>query len=153
MKFRPLLWRLTLPYVLVDRLENMTPPSRLHENLKCNRDIFLYGFVRGVHLRNQCPVHIPGCGDFRLKYVSFLPDPSLYRINWRNVRWSKRRSWSMPPCLGWAVSSTTRIPSTLSLTAVTRTPNRMALQILNQRWSRRWWSCKGRWMYRCLNQK
>jgi ribosome biogenesis protein BMS1 len=53
----------------------MTPPSRLHENPKYNRDICLYGFVRGVHLRKHCPIHIPGCGDFRLKDVSFLPDP------------------------------------------------------------------------------
>ncbi|XP_045029896.1 ribosome biogenesis protein BMS1 homolog [Daphnia magna] len=75
MKFRPLLWRTTHPYVMVDRLEDMTPPNRLHENPKCNRDVCLYGFVRGVHLRNHCPVHIPGCGDFRLKDVSFLPDP------------------------------------------------------------------------------
>ena len=75
MKFRPLLWRSTHPYVVVDRLEDMTPPSRLHENPKCNRNICLYGFVRGVHLRNHCPIHIPGAGDFRLKDVSFLPDP------------------------------------------------------------------------------
>ena len=75
MKFLPLLWRSTHPYVLVDRLEDMTPPSRLHENPKYNRDICLYGFVRGVHLRKHCPIHIPGCGDFRLKDVSFLPDP------------------------------------------------------------------------------
>ena len=73
MKFRPLLWRSTHLYVVVGRLDIMTTPSRVHENPKCN--IYLYGFVRGVHLRNHCSIHIPGAGDFRLKDVSFLADP------------------------------------------------------------------------------
>jgi len=75
MKFRPLLWRSTHPYVVVDRMEDATPPSRLHANPKCNRDVCLYGFVRGVHLQKDSSVHIPGCGDHRLSDVSFLPDP------------------------------------------------------------------------------
>ena len=60
MKFRPLLWRTSHPYALVDRIEDMTPASRVHENAKCNRKVCLYGYVRGVPLRNQCSVHIPG---------------------------------------------------------------------------------------------
>ena len=44
----------------VDRLEDMTPPSKLHESKKCNRTVCLYGYVRGVHLKNTFPIHIPG---------------------------------------------------------------------------------------------
>ena len=83
MKFRPLLWRSTHPYVLgttprphvlpssslfnlcnfpvsVDRIEDVTPASVLHGNPKSNRTVCLYGYVRGVHLKNHCAVHIPG---------------------------------------------------------------------------------------------
>lgn len=75
MKFRPLTWRSTHPYVIVDRYEDITNPETVRLNPKCDRDVVLYGYVRGVPLQKNQAVHIPGCGDFRLKDVSFLPDP------------------------------------------------------------------------------
>ena len=49
-KFRPLVWRNTHPYVLADRYEDITPPERLHnEGKKCDRTIVLYGYSRGTH--------------------------------------------------------------------------------------------------------
>ncbi|XP_065583035.1 ribosome biogenesis protein BMS1 homolog isoform X2 [Artemia franciscana] len=75
MKFRPLQWRTTHPYVFVDRLEDITPPQDLHLDQKCDRTVCFYGFVRGVNFKNHCGVHIPGCGDLRVRDMAFLPDP------------------------------------------------------------------------------
>ncbi|XP_069693908.1 ribosome biogenesis protein BMS1 homolog isoform X2 [Periplaneta americana] len=75
MKFRPLTWRTTHPYILADRLEDLTPPELIRQNPKVDRLISLYGFVRGVALNKLSSIHIPGCGDLRIHDVSHLPDP------------------------------------------------------------------------------
>ncbi|KAK0179967.1 hypothetical protein PV327_005659 [Microctonus hyperodae] len=75
MKFRPLTWRSTHPYLLADRVEDLTPPESIRQNSKVDRTISLYGYVRGVPLIKESSIHIPGCGDLRIKDVSFLPDP------------------------------------------------------------------------------
>ncbi|XP_012252661.2 ribosome biogenesis protein BMS1 homolog [Athalia rosae] len=74
-KFRPLTWRTTHPYLLADRIEDLTPPESMRQNPKVDRTISLYGYVRGVPLNKESSVHIPGCGDLRIKDVSFLADP------------------------------------------------------------------------------
>lgn len=51
MKFQPLSWRANHPYVLVDRFEDVTPPERVHTNNKCDRNITLYGYLRGCNLK------------------------------------------------------------------------------------------------------
>lgn len=75
MKFRPLTWRTMHPYILVDRVEDLTPPELIRQNSKVDRTISLYGYVRGIPLNKETSVHIPGCGDLKIKDVSFLPDP------------------------------------------------------------------------------
>lgn len=75
MKFRPLTWRTSHPYLLADRIEDLTAPELIRQNPKIDRTISLYGYVRGVPLTKEASVHIPGCGDLRIKDVSFLPDP------------------------------------------------------------------------------
>lgn len=75
MKFRPLTWRTTHPYLLTDRLEDLTPPELIRKNPKVDRNISLYGYVRGIPLNKETSVHIPGCGDMKIKDVNFLPDP------------------------------------------------------------------------------
>ncbi|KZC05099.1 Ribosome biogenesis protein bms1 [Dufourea novaeangliae] len=75
MKFRPLTWRSTHPYILADRIEDLTPPEWIRQNPKSDRTISLYGYVRGVPLNKETSIHIPGCGDLKIKDVSFLPDP------------------------------------------------------------------------------
>lgn len=75
MKFRPLTWRTTHPFVIVDRYEDITNPETLRTNPKCDRNVVLYGYVRGIPFHQSQEVHIPGCGDYKLKDISFLPDP------------------------------------------------------------------------------
>ncbi|KAM3834706.1 ribosome biogenesis protein BMS1 homolog [Vipera latastei] len=75
MKFRPLTWQTTHPYILVDRMEDLTNPELLRVNPKCDRKVSLYGYLRGAHLKNKSQVHMAGVGDFTVSDVSFLPDP------------------------------------------------------------------------------
>ncbi|KAK9965745.1 hypothetical protein ABG768_004818 [Culter alburnus] len=75
MKFRPLVWQTSHPYVLADRMEDLTDPEVIRLNPKCDRTVSLYGYLRGTFLKNKCQVHIPGVGDFSVADVSFLPDP------------------------------------------------------------------------------
>ncbi|XP_065495493.1 ribosome biogenesis protein BMS1 homolog [Caloenas nicobarica] len=75
MKFRPLTWQTSHPYVLADRMEELTNPEDVRINRKCDRKISLYGYLRGAHLKNKSQIHMPGVGDFTVSDVSFLPDP------------------------------------------------------------------------------
>uniref|UniRef100_A0A3Q4IA13 BMS1 ribosome biogenesis factor n=2 Tax=Neolamprologus brichardi TaxID=32507 RepID=A0A3Q4IA13_NEOBR len=75
MKFRPLVWQTSHPYILADRIEDLTDPERLRTDPKCDRTVSLYGYLRGTHLKNKGQVHIPGVGDFQMSEVNFLPDP------------------------------------------------------------------------------
>lgn len=75
MKFRPLTWQTSHPYILADRMEDLTNPEDIRMNIKCDRKVSLYGYLRGAHLKNKSQIHIPGVGDFAVSEVSFLPDP------------------------------------------------------------------------------
>ncbi|XP_023126979.2 ribosome biogenesis protein BMS1 homolog [Amphiprion ocellaris] len=75
MKFRPLVWQTSHPYVLVDRMEDLTDPDKIRTDPKCDRTVSLYGYLRGTHLKNKGQVHIAGVGDFQVSDVNFLPDP------------------------------------------------------------------------------
>ena len=59
-KFRPIMWRQNHPYVLVDRVEDMTDPDEVARNKKCDRTVALYGFSRGANMNPKNPIHIPG---------------------------------------------------------------------------------------------
>ncbi|CAG8436556.1 6214_t:CDS:10 [Ambispora gerdemannii] len=75
MKFRPLIWRNTHPYLLADRVEDLTDPEQVRQNPICDRTVTLYGYLRGTNLKTNMKVHIPGAGDQHLADISVLPDP------------------------------------------------------------------------------
>ena len=75
MKFRPLSSRNSHPYVLVDRMEDVTAPAEIGNNPKSDRIISLYGYVRGTNFKKGTRVHIPGVGDFDVKEIDLLQDP------------------------------------------------------------------------------
>mmetsp|Transcript_59864 Transcript_59864/g.147073 ORF Transcript_59864/g.147073 Transcript_59864/m.147073 type:complete len:1195 (+) Transcript_59864:72-3656(+) len=74
-KFRPLVWRNTHPYVLVDRHEDITHPNLTDQDPDCDRSVTFYGWVRGSHLKAGQKVHLIGVGDYNMAEVSKLPDP------------------------------------------------------------------------------
>jgi len=73
-KYRPLVWRNTHPYIVVDRHEDITHPNVLSQEPN-DRSITVYGYVRGSHLKPGMKVHMIGVGDFSMTEVSALPDP------------------------------------------------------------------------------
>ncbi|KIY72475.1 DUF663-domain-containing protein [Cylindrobasidium torrendii FP15055 ss-10] len=76
MKFRPLVFRNTHPYLLADRIEDLTPREQIRQSKgKCDRTVTVYGYIRGTNLRMGTKVHIPGVGDLDMNKVSILGDP------------------------------------------------------------------------------
>jgi ribosome biogenesis protein BMS1 len=47
----------------------------IREDPTIDRNVCLYGWVRGSYLKEQSTVHIPGVGDLPLSAISVLPDP------------------------------------------------------------------------------
>jgi len=92
MKYRPLHWHSTHPYLLVDRVEDVTDPNTLRTVPKSDRSVCLYGYVRGCHYRNHSHIHIPGCGDFTIADMSLLQDPCALpdRIKKRSLNEKER---------------------------------------------------------------
>eukprot|EP01122_Echinamoeba_exundans_P012949 TRINITY_DN5568_c0_g1_i1.p1 TRINITY_DN5568_c0_g1~~TRINITY_DN5568_c0_g1_i1.p1 ORF type:complete len:1335 (+),score=469.47 TRINITY_DN5568_c0_g1_i1:540-4007(+) len=74
-KFRPLSWRTSHPYVLVDRVDDITDPEKIRQNAKCDRNVVLFGYIHGTNLKQTMKVHIPGAGDFGIKSIREIPDP------------------------------------------------------------------------------
>ena len=73
---RPLIWRNSHPYCLADRFLDVTPPTIVEENPKCDRTIALYGYLRGTNFpADGARVHIPGVGDLSVSAIEALPDP------------------------------------------------------------------------------
>eukprot|EP00891_Asterochloris_glomerata_P004383 jgi/Astpho2/4383/e_gw1.00067.3.1_t len=75
MKFRPLSWRQTHPFLLADRFEDITPVESIRENPKCDRDVTVYGYLRGANMRQGTRVHLAGVGDKSFAELDQLPDP------------------------------------------------------------------------------
>ncbi|KAI0031182.1 hypothetical protein K488DRAFT_52625 [Vararia minispora EC-137] len=76
MKFRPLVFRNSHPYLLADRFEDLTPREEIRLSRgKCDRNVTLYGYLRGTNLRLGSKVHVPGVGDLDIKSVQALGDP------------------------------------------------------------------------------
>jgi ribosome biogenesis protein BMS1 len=73
---RPLIWRNSHPYTIIDNYRDVTHPTKIEENPKCDRSIELSGYLRGTNFSAQGQrVHVPGLGDFTIASMEVLPDP------------------------------------------------------------------------------
>ena len=73
---RPLIWRNSHPYCLADRFLDLTLPTAIEEDEKCDRTVALYGYLRGTNFPALgARVHVPGAGDFNVSMIEALPDP------------------------------------------------------------------------------
>lgn len=43
----------------MDRIEDITPPEKVHMNNKCDRSVTLYGYLRGCNLKKGTKVCTP----------------------------------------------------------------------------------------------
>ncbi|PTB80279.1 DUF663-domain-containing protein [Trichoderma longibrachiatum ATCC 18648] len=73
---RPLVWRNTHPYTIIDSFRDITHPTKIEEDPKCDRSIVLSGYLRGTNFATQGQrVHVAGLGDFTVSSMEVLPDP------------------------------------------------------------------------------
>ena len=74
-KYRPLAWRNAHGYIVVDRVDDATPGSRVRADADAPRRADCYGYVRGARLKPGGAVHVPGLGDFAPESIEVLDDP------------------------------------------------------------------------------
>ncbi|KAG9232876.1 ribosome biogenesis protein-like protein BMS1 [Amylocarpus encephaloides] len=73
---RPLVWRNSHPYTIIDSFRDVTHPTKIEEDAKCDRTVVLSGYLRGTNFAAQGQrVHIPGLGDYSISAIEALPDP------------------------------------------------------------------------------
>jgi ribosome biogenesis protein BMS1 len=73
---RPLIWRNSHPYTVIDSFRDVTHPTKIEEDEKCDRRVVLSGYLRGTNFAaNGQRVHIPGLGDYSIAAMEALPDP------------------------------------------------------------------------------
>ena len=51
-------------------LQDITPVEDIRQNPKCDREIAVYGYLRGTKLKGQARVHIAGVGDTTVSALS-----------------------------------------------------------------------------------
>ncbi|KAK3190451.1 Glycoside hydrolase 2 (Mannanase, beta-galactosidase) [Lecanicillium sp. MT-2017a] len=73
---RPLVWRNAHPYSIIDSFRDITHPTKIEADPKCDRSIVLSGYLRGTNFSAQDQrIHVPGLGDFTVANMEVLPDP------------------------------------------------------------------------------
>lgn len=73
---RPLVWRNSHPYSIIDSFRDITHPTKIEEDPKCDRSIVLSGYLRGTNFSSQGQrIHVAGLGDFTVANMEVLPDP------------------------------------------------------------------------------
>lgn len=73
---RPLVWRNSHPYTIIDNYRDVTHPTKIEEDENCDRSIELSGYLRGTNFAADGQrVHIAGLGDFTISNMEVLPDP------------------------------------------------------------------------------
>ncbi|OAA56696.1 ribosome biogenesis protein [Niveomyces insectorum RCEF 264] len=73
---RPLVWRNSHPYAVVDSFRDITHPTKMEEDALCDRTVVLTGYLRGTNFAAQSQrVHVPGLGDYTIASMEALPDP------------------------------------------------------------------------------
>eukprot|EP00835_Amoeboradix_gromovi_P000895 NODE_34_length_31639_cov_0.254375.p1 type:complete len:934 gc:universal NODE_34_length_31639_cov_0.254375:18924-16123(-) len=73
-KVRPIEYRQSHSYILVDRMEDLTSVQDIKNNPNANRSVALYGYTRGLPF-NHHHIHIIGANDYKVDDISTLPDP------------------------------------------------------------------------------
>jgi ribosome biogenesis protein BMS1 len=73
---RPLIWRNSHPYAVIDSFRDITHPTKIEDDPKCDRTVVLSGYLRGTNFAAEGQrIHIPGLGDYSISAMEALPDP------------------------------------------------------------------------------
>jgi hypothetical protein len=49
--------------------QDITPPERVQENPKCDREVTVYGYLRGTNLKPSTRAHLAGVGDLQARQI------------------------------------------------------------------------------------
>ncbi|KII70146.1 Ribosome biogenesis protein BMS1 [Thelohanellus kitauei] len=71
----PISWRTTHPYILSDRIEDLTEQESVRKDPSVDRKVAFYGYVHGTYMRQRDKIHISGCDDFSIDHMKLMPDP------------------------------------------------------------------------------
>ena len=74
MKLRPLVWRNSHPYMVADRMEDLTPSSVVQQDRTVDRTVSLFGYLHGTNFKSWMKVHVAGVGDFSVREIRKLHD-------------------------------------------------------------------------------
>ena len=109
MKFRPLKWRNEHPYLMGDRITDLTHPQTIAENPKCDRKVAIYGYLHGTPLpASNAQVHIAGVGDYLVSAIEKLPDPCPTPYFEQKLEELERERMKAAAELGEPLAKTTR---------------------------------------------
>ena len=53
-------------------VQDITPVESIRENPKCDRDVTVYGYLRGANMRQGTRVHLAGVGDQSVRTLCSL---------------------------------------------------------------------------------
>lgn len=68
-------WKNQYPYLLTDKIDDITPQSIIQQNYRSNRTIVLYGYVRGTYIKSGQSAHLLGVGDYVINSCNVVDDP------------------------------------------------------------------------------
>ena len=50
-------------------MQDITPPERVEDDPKCNREVTVYGYLRGSNLKPGTQAHLAGVGDMMVSHA------------------------------------------------------------------------------------
>ena len=50
-------------------MQDITPPERIQDNPKCDREVTVYGYLRGSNLKPGTQAHLAGVGDMMVSHA------------------------------------------------------------------------------------
>ena len=50
-------------------MQDITPPERIEDNPKCDREVTVYGYLRGSNLKPGTQAHLAGVGDMMVSHA------------------------------------------------------------------------------------
>ena len=51
--------------------QDITPPERLQRDPTCDREVAVYGYLRGCNMKRNMRVHLAGVGDYTVRVSSW----------------------------------------------------------------------------------
>ena len=57
------------PHEQIPRPQDITPPERVQRDPTCDREVAVYGYLRGCNMKRGMRVHLAGVGDYTVRVL------------------------------------------------------------------------------------